>query len=197
MFFKRKQQQQVAEPVQHATGSKIPLKIAFTEANGVKWYEYQNPMQMPARRAIAAEVATRFAQMNVTKDVLLEFITNMEQKANNGNIVELFHLLTELKFRLEYIGEENTMLDLAACYFVLEGEDESDFSEVFKQKKLERLRTSGELKDFFVSRAFQLTTSYSELSQADIHDYLSRNAQANQRFMAILRRLRLENTLMS
>lgn len=197
MFFKRKQQQAVAEPVQHVTGAKIPLKLVFTETDGCKWYEYQNPMQMPARRAIAAEVATRFAQMNVTKDVLTEFITNMEQKANNGNIVELFHLLTELKFRLEYIGEEQTMLDLAACYFVIEGEDEGDFSEIWKQRKMERLKASGELKDFFVSRAFQLTTSYSELSQTDIHDYLKRNAQANQRFMAILRRLKLENTLMS
>lgn len=196
MFFKRKQQQTV-EPVQTVTGSKIPLNLVFTEQSGVKWYEYQNPMQMPARRAIAAEVATRFAQMNVTKDVLVEFITNMEQKANNGNIVELFHLLTELKFRLDYIGEEQTMLDLATCYFVLEGEDEGDFSEIWKQKKMERLRANGELKDFFVSRAFQLTTNYSELSNTDIHDYLKRNAQANQRFMNLLRRLKLENTLMS
>ena len=196
MFFKRKQQQTV-EPVQTVTGSKIPLNLVFTEQSGVKWYEYQNPMQMPARRAIAAEVATRFAQMNVTKDVLVEFITNMEQKANSGNIVELFHLLTELKFRLDYIGEEQTMLDLATCYFVLEGEDEGDFSEIWKQKKMERLRANGELKDFFVSRAFQLTTNYSELSNTDIHDYLKRNAQANQRFMNLLRRLKLENTLMS
>jgi|APFre7841882793_1041355.scaffolds.fasta_scaffold01287_8 hypothetical protein len=196
MFFKRKQQQTV-EPVQIVTGSKIPLNLVFTEQSGVKWYEYQNPMQMPARRAIAAEVATRFAQMNVTKDVLVEFITNMEQKANSGNIVELFHLLTELKFRLDYIGEEQTMLDLATCYFVLEGEDEGDFSEIWKQKKMERLRANGELKDFFVSRAFQLTTNYSELSNTDIHDYLKRNAQANQRFMNLLRRLKLENTLMS
>lgn len=196
MFFKRKQQQ-VAEPVQTITGCKIPLNLVFTETNGAKWYEYQNPMQMPARRAISAEVATRFAQMNVTKDVLIEFITNMETKANNGNIVELFHLLTELKFRLEYIGEEQTMLELAACYFIIEGEDESDFSEIWKQKKMERLKENGELKDFFVSRAFQLTTSYSELSHADIHDYLKRNAQANQRFMNLLRRLKLENTLMS
>jgi hypothetical protein len=196
MFFKRKQQQTV-EPVQIVTGSKIPLNLVFTEQSGVKWYEYQNPMQMPARRAIAAEVATRFAQMNVTQDVLVEFITNMEQKANSGNIVELFHLLTELKFRLDYIGEEQTMLDLATCYFVLEGEDEGDFSEIWKQKKMERLRANGELKDFFVSRAFQLTTNYSELSNTDIHDYLKRNAQANQRFMNLLRRLKLENTLMS
>jgi hypothetical protein len=196
MFFKRKQQQKV-EPMQIVTGSKIPLNLVFTEQSGVKWYEYQNPMQMPARRAIAAEVATRFAQMNVTKDVLVEFITNMEQKANSGNIVELFHLLTELKFRLDYIGEEQTMLDLATCYFILEGEDEGDFSEIWKQKKMERLRANGELRDFFVSRAFQLTTNYSELSNTDIHDYLKRNAQANQRFMNLLRRLKLENTLMS
>ena len=117
------------------TGSRIPLQHIFTDAEGLKWYEFTNPLTMSAKRAIAAEIATRFAEMNLNKNQMLILIESMKRNANNGNIVELFNILAELEFRLNYIGEEETMIELATCYFVIEGEDESDFSEIWKQKK--------------------------------------------------------------
>ena len=192
-FFKR---ERIPVPSNYrVTGETIPLNHIWTDTDGTKWFEYINPMAIPAKRAIAAEVATRFAEMNMTSDSLKIFIESMKQSANKGNIVELFHLLSEIEFRLEYIGEENTMIELAACYFVIDGENETEFSDVFKQKKIEKIRIDGRSKDFFIQRAFQLTTKYSEMSETDIRDYLMANVPANQRFQQILHRLKSGDTL--
>ena len=193
-WFKRKPTTQ--PPVEtHVTGSKIPLVKIFTEPDGTDWFEYQNPMTIPAKRAIAAEVATRFAEMNMTNDQLKTLIESMKRSANTGNIVEMFHVLTEMEFRLEFIGEEQTMVELAACYFVIDGENETEFSDVWKQIKLDRIKSNPQVFDFFVQRAFAHTTKYSEMSPTDIHEYLRANAPANERFRQILQRLKSGDTL--
>jgi hypothetical protein len=175
------------------TGSKIPLNHIYTDADGVKWFEFANPLTMSAKRAIAAEIATRFAEMNLNKDQLKTLIESMKRNANSGNIVELFNLLAELEFRLEYVGEMQTMIELATSYFVIDGEDESEFSEIWKQKKNEKFKNDQQLQDFFFQKAFELTIKSSELSAQDIHDYLKKAIPANDRFNRLLRRLNSEN----
>jgi hypothetical protein len=179
----------------HITGSIIPLNHVYTAKDGTKWFEYKNPLTIPARRAISAEVATRFAEMNMNKDQLKTLIEGMKKHANNGNIVELFNILAEMEFRMEYIGEEKTLLELASCYFIIDGENENDFNDVWKSRKTEMMENDGDLKDFFLQRAFVITTKYSELSETDIHDYLKTNGPANERFKRVLHKLKLGNTL--
>lgn len=191
-LFKRRQQQ---ESVKHLTGSIIPLKKVFTDSRGVDWFEYDNPLTMPAKRAIAAEVATRFASMNVTKDVLKQVIEQMKQRANAGNIVELFAILGELEFRLDFLGEEETLVELAACYFIEDGENETEFNEVIRKKKVELFKSRPDLFDFFVQRAFEHTINFSNISEADILDYLNRNALQNERLLRFLREAKLGTTL--
>ncbi len=191
-LFRRQQQK---ESVKHLTGSIIPLKKVFTDSRGVDWFEYENPLTMPAKRAIAAEVATRFASMNVTKDVLKQTIEQMKQRANAGNIVELFAILNELEFRLDFLGEEETLIELAACYFIEDGENEAEFNEVIRKKKVELFKTKPDLFDFFVQRAFELTINFSNISEADILDYLNRNALQNESLLRFLRQAKSGTTL--
>jgi hypothetical protein len=191
-LFKRRQQQQVGN---HLTGSIIPLKKVFTDSRGVDWFEYENPLTMPAKRAIAAEVATRFASMNVTKDVLKQVIEQMKQRANAGNIVELFSILHELEFRLDFMGEEETLVELAACYFIEDGENETEFNEVIRKKKVELFKSTPDLFDFFVQRAFEHTINFSNISEADILDYLNRNALQSENLLRFLRQAKSGTTL--
>ncbi len=138
LFNRKKQQQQEHLKVESVvkTGSKIPLVEIFVDSLDRKWYQFENPMTIPAKRAIAAEVATKMQEMNITKDNLLELMAKMKEHANKGNIVDLFAILNEIEFRLNFIAEEETLINLAACYFVIDGEDETDFSEVEKSRKV-------------------------------------------------------------
>jgi hypothetical protein len=119
----------------------------------------------------------------------------MKRSANQGNIVEMFHLLAEIEWRLEFIGEEQTMVELAACYYVLNGEDETEFNDVFKQRRIVKLNTNPVVRDFFVERALMSTIKFSELSSVDIQDYLNMSAQENERFSRILQALKSGTTL--
>ncbi len=190
-LFRRKQQQ---PEVKHETGSKIPLKHVFTEQGGVKWYEFENPLQMPAKRAIAAEVATRLAEMNITKEVMLQLINKMKEHANGGDIVALFSILNEIEFRMNFAGEEETLIELAACYFVREGEDETGFDELLRRKKIELFKSDSALFSFFVQRAFELTINYSNISVTDIQDYLIRNAHNAEKLLRFIRSNQSANT---
>jgi hypothetical protein len=196
-WFKR--QQPKPNPVmaesKHVTGSVIPLTKIFTDSDGDDWFEYSNPLTMPSKRAIAAEVATRFAEMNMTKDQLKTMIDSMKKSANGGNIVEMFHLLAEMEWRLEFIGEQQTLIELAACYYVLNGENETEFNDVFKQRRIDKLNANPLVRDFFVQRALTSTIKFSELSSNDIRDYLNLSAQENERFYRILQSLKSGSTL--
>lgn len=194
-WFKRQQPTQPPVISGHQTGSIIPLTKIFTDSDGDDWFEYTNPMQMPSKRAIAAEVATRFVEMNMTKDQLKTMVESMKKSANAGNIVEMFHLLAEIEWRLEFIGETQTLVELAACYYVLNGENETEFNDVFKQRRIEKLNNNSIVRDFFVQRALASTIKFSELSSNDIQDYLKLSAQENERFTRILHTLKSGNTL--
>lgn len=187
-WFKRKQQQNQSVKVESVvkTGSQIPLRAIFLDKDGRNWYEFENPMTIPAKRAIAAEVATKLQEMNLTKENLLELMAKMKEYANKGQIVELFSILHEIEFRLNFIAEEETLINLAACYFVIDGEDESDFSEVEKSKKIAYIKDNKEAFNFFVQRAFEYTTNYSDMSEIDIQEYLTQNAQNAERIKKLL-----------
>lgn len=187
-WFKRKQQQNESVKVESVvkTGSQIPLKAIFLDKEGRNWYEFENAMTIPAKRAIAAEVATRMQEMNLTKNNLLELMAKMKDYANKGQIVELFSILHEIEFRLNFIAEEETLINLAACYFVIDGEDETDFSEVDKSKKIAYIKDNKEAFNFFVQRAFQYTTNYSNMSEVDIQEFLLQNAQNAERLKKYL-----------
>lgn len=186
-LFKRKQPKQQQR--------KISVKKVFTDNQGNDWYEYTNPLQLPAKRAIAAEVATRFADMNLTKDNLSLLINEMKRKANDGNIVELFSLLAEIEYRLNFIGEETTLMELACCYYLIDGEDESEFQDLYREKKMEIFKTDSEAKNFFITGAFQYTIKYSDMSETVIHDYLRMNVPNEAKLNHILQGLKSTSTL--
>jgi hypothetical protein len=192
-WFKRKQQQKENIKVETVvkTGSQVPLRQVYVDKDGRKWYEFENPLMIPAKRAIAAEVATKMQEMNLTKDALLQLMAKMKEYANQGKIVDLFSVLHEIEFRLNFIAEEETLINLAACYFVIEGEDETEFSEVEKNNKVSYIKSNSEAFNFFVQRAFEFTTKYSQLSDIDIQEYLTLNAQNAERIQQYLLSQRL------
>ena len=185
MWFKKQKQQPIKEQ------RTLEVREIYKDSFGNRWFEYVNPLQLPAKRAIAAEVATRFAEMNITKENLRTLMAEMKKRANEGNIVEVFQLLAEIEFRLEFLGEEETLLELACCYFLLNDEDEMNFSEVHKAKKREILLKDGAAKDFFIQGAYLYTIQYSGLSEIDILDYLNQNAPNAQRLQNYMRDMKL------
>jgi hypothetical protein len=154
----------------------ILLKEIYRDKEGRPWYEYANPLTLPAKRAIAAEVASRYADLNLTRKNLLLIISEMKKKANEGNIVEVFNLLSEIEYRTNFLAEEETLTELSLVYFVAgEEEDETNFSDIDRNRKVEIFKRDPEAKDFFLRKAWQYTIRYSDTSDVDILAYLKEN----------------------
>lgn len=176
------------EKKEQKPSSEFELVPIFKDSEGRQWYEFANKMNVPAQRAIAAEVATRFADMNLTKDSLKELLIKSKDHANNGDIVQLFSILNEIEFRLDFIGEEQTLLEFAAIYFLIEDEDADKLSETWTNKKKEILKNDAEARGFFLSRAYLIITNYSELSGQDFTKYLKEtkeHAERLNRFLSV------------
>lgn len=187
IFFRKKE---AAKP-----SSIHALREIYTSEDGSKWFEFENPMNTPAKRAIAAEVATRFADMNLTKPVFKKLIQRMKEEANKGDIVSLFGILSEIEFRLDFVGEEQTLLELASVYFLIEGEPADDLSEEWTNKKKNILKNDSDARSFFLSRAYLFTTKFSELSGKDFEKYLKENRTNAERINRFLSALTSADTL--
>lgn len=172
-IFKRK-----AKPV-----SSVPVREIYKDKFGNHWFEFLDKKQIPARRAIAAEVATRFADMNLTKTRFKEIAAKMREYANQGDIVNLFALVQEIEFRLDFIGEEETLIELVSVYYLLEDEPSDQVSEIYKDRKKEILDNDEAARAFFLNASFQLITTFSNTSEVDILDYLNKNGQNARRLL--------------
>jgi hypothetical protein len=133
--------------------------------------------------------------MNVTKPILKELIQKMKENANKGDIVSLFGILAEIEFRLDFIGEEETLLELASTYFLIEGEPADDLSEEWTNKKKKILKSDTAARDFFLSRAYLFTTKFSELSGKDFQKYLKENQKNAERINHFLSAFTSADTL--
>ena len=84
---------------------------------------------------------------------------------------------------------------LTGLKLVFYGENETEFNDVFKQSKIDKLKNNSLVRDFFVQRALTSTIKFSELSSNDIQEFLKVSALENERFTRILRQLKSEGTL--
>ena len=151
----------------------FPLTELPVSVDGIKFYTFSNPIQIPARRALAAEAATKQAEMNVTSEDLNAFITEAVSYGNKGEISKIFYLLERLKERLDWACEYETLMKLATCYFLIEGEPIQSVSNEFTKRKRALIQSSPEAEGFFLAAAYKLTTEYSDFSETDILQYLA------------------------
>lgn len=153
---------------------KIPTRVIYTDKFGNEWREYVNPQEMPAIRCIAAEIATRWAAMKMTPEEFKRLYKEAKKEANKGDIVKAFSYMDEMERRVDLIAEETTLQELACCYYLLPGEDETDFSSMDRTQKLEIFKRDSAANDFFLDRSFRSTQIFSEYSDTPIHEYLNR-----------------------
>ena len=178
---------------QKATPQK--LQTVYTDKFGNEWKQFTNQLDLPATRAIAAEIATKHTEFNITPDLFKQMIGLMKEHANKGEIVELFHLLEEIEIRTEMIGEEQTLLELACCYYLLNDENPEGSGNDKRLEKLRILDQDNEAKNFFLRSCFEITKEFSNISGADIIKYLKEQQPITNRLQRLISKRKLKNTL--
>jgi hypothetical protein len=163
----------------------IPVTEIY-QVSGHIFYQYENVLEIPAQRAIAAEVAIRQASMNMTVDVLHMSIDKCIDLANKGKIVDLFAILKEMKDRSLMVAERETLMQLATVYFLMDNEDESKYIRSEQQKKLDLFKENSDIADFFLQLSYKFITTYTANYQENILKYLAEQEQKVKRLLELI-----------
>ena len=149
------------------------VKLAFESMADIRVYELADITKISAMRGVAAEKAKRFASLCITSDELSNLLSvaidGINQKQDIAQAISILH---ELKFRQEMICEENSILELAFIYLLIEGEDIDNPSEETNRLKSELCKKHSDLRGFFLTVGFKLAGLLSKRQGVDLLGYL-------------------------
>jgi hypothetical protein len=164
-FFKTKKKEVFSDP---------KLKLIYESKSGEKWFTFYDPLQIPYKRAIQAEAMTRMAEFNITKERLQLFIDKFTEASAKKDWILNNHILYQLQVNLLENAEEQTLMNLAACYIVGENENLNDISSQEMKIKIDLWSKDSELCAFFLQFAWMCTRQYGKNSNLDILNYLKK-----------------------
>jgi len=158
--------------------------IIFAKADKFKnrFYQFRDERLLPPKRAMAALVFTRFADLRMTHQRLNTILDKMEQLFNTGQFVKAGALIEELRISESMFAEPETLADLASVYFLMPGEDPFEYSREWATKKKELWNQDSDAKAFFLHRAYMQTSLYSANSSLNLTEYFNGISQVLKRF---------------
>lgn len=158
------------------------VSVIFTTKSGVNIYALTDIMSISAERGLAAEKARRHAEFNISKGEFTKLIQAAKDAVNiERDFVKCMSIIHEMEYRNNFICEENSLLDLAYIYFMLEGEDVEVPKEAFNIKKKELMEGDMLLRSFFLQSALALTKRFSKQQEKDLLSYLEEMKVLSQR----------------
>lgn len=149
------------------------LVLCYKTVAGVEFYSCIDPNHVPAARGVAAERAVRFMDMNVTEKTLRELLALQAEAQNKGDYTTAFGITRELQLRLDFLAEEEAMLELACVYCYLRDENPEVPSNAQHKIKLEIMRDDHAARAFFLSIAQTRCKNFSTRPENDLHSYLA------------------------
>lgn len=166
------------------------LNQVFESEGGIKWYAHVNPLQISASRGVAAAKAKRFVDMMISESELKRLIAEQKKAAKEMDVIKVYAIVNEIDIRLNFLAEENSIIDLICIYFMLQDEDPMESSDKQNAIKREIIATESNARAFFLTCGKHLTERFNDISEADLLSYLEENKafadRINQFFSTIL-----------
>lgn len=150
------------------------LKLAYEDGE-IKFYCHHNSLEISPIRGVAAERASRFVNMMITERNLRDLIKEIKSEAGKGDLVKAFSIVQEIEYRLDFICEENSVLELACIYYMLQDENPETFNSAFTEKKMKIFNENEKARSFFLHIGLSLIDKFSKLPELDLRTYLEQN----------------------
>ena len=169
--FRRRKPADIPMMVDNARDPRLAL--VYTTTGGHEFYSLIDPQQLPAARGVAAERALRFMNMNLCEPVLRDLLAQQAEAQNGGDHTKAFAITREMQLRLDFLAEEQSMMELAAVYCYLRGESPDVPSQAWHDKKMAIMRDDPAARGFFLGIAHGLSRNFSNRPVSDLLDYLA------------------------
>lgn len=149
--------------------------------HGTVFYAFENVLNIGTLRGLSAEKAAQFADMKITERSLRELIKECKIAAGAGDLVKAFSMIQEIDYRLNFICEENSILDLVCIYFMLQDEDPEVASEAMNKKKHKIFEEDPKARAFFLRIGVDIMSKLSGKPADDLNSYLKENQNLSDR----------------
>jgi len=151
----------------------IKLKQVYTDALGNNWYCHNNLLEISPARGLSAARADRYVGLKISEHNLKDLLNVAIEGLNKDqDIVQAISILHELKYRTEFLCEENSILDLAGIYYFLEDENPDFPSEHHNKLKRDIWAKDEVCRGFFLTLGLSLTTKFSNTPEEDLLTFL-------------------------
>lgn len=156
--------------------SKSPIEFAF-RANGVDYYQYPNPFNIPYQRGLMGIAIYEEFNMRLTKDFLKLSLEAMKEelsgKKGEINMVNVVNHVRNIEDRMDWVIEIDTVYKLASVVFFDESESPYTYDPIYNKKKIE-LWKKNKVSDFFLSLPLKDLIPFLTASQQDMQTYLGK-----------------------
>lgn len=155
--------------------------------DGVQYWEFVNIADMPETRRMHYGMRRKQLLMNMSDELLLEYIDNLKKAVSEGNDSRAHALLWMMENIIKELTTEETMYNIAAIAYFDDKEDVAGYDLDYNLRKIEKFKTVRD-KGFFFTNLLQRSLNVSLPSlQDDIRSSLNQNAEKLNAFNQILR----------
>lgn len=153
----------------------------YKDIHGNRWYSRTNVLTLSAIRGIAAERANRFLGLKISEHEMKLLLDALTEASKQGDIMKCFAIMQELKYRVEFITEENCVLELANIYYYLQHENPNVIEEDFAVKKRKIFSEDINCKGFFLRLGLRLTNKLASTPEEDLLKFMQNTKEIAER----------------
>lgn len=155
-----------------ATEIKPEIEECYVAKTGDKFYKFKNPLAIPTKRVLDAEVASKMANLGMSVDYFDKKMDELLGYLDKGRITEARTVVMDLKQKSTVATDRMSLELLANCLFLVDGENPAATSQKFLAKKREIWEKDPECYAFFLMQAFGHIRNIQGLSADDLLRYL-------------------------
>ena len=154
----------------------IATKPIYTDTTGLEWRTFEDWMEVPADRIIAADLAVRRASMGLSPERLVQAFREIKEELNKGDIIKGYAMFDQLERRIADIPDESLLQELALIYILHPDENPEEYKPSYQRMKLNLWQSDEDARFFFILMAVRFITSLSNISDDVIRMHILQRA---------------------
>ena len=140
--------------------TKYPIVFAFSYL-GKDYYEFQDSFNIPYQRSLIAVNYQEEYNMRMTRELLKEFISAIEETLNTNpiQITKIMEIIQIMKDRLEWVFDTELIFKLASVLYFTKEENPAFYDVIYNNKKIKEWKESNYLEFFFLLQSQSFLSS--------------------------------------
>lgn len=164
------------------------LEAVFTDSNGVAYYRYKQPTEMPFSRIFAAQQLLTLQSAMLNPERYQKAVEAIKTEFDKGEVAEGYWMHRNLIALMKIPATEDLCLELAAVLYLREGEDPLVMDDQVKAEKIAAWKADRDTLNFFLLRSAKEHWEFSKHTGKHILQSLKENQKTA---LAILKELKI------